>query len=316
MERVLVTGADGFVASHLLQELAREWACDITGIGLKDAPSAEVDRLDYIPLDLTEYEPVKDLLEEKLPDVIFHLAAMPSVAQSWDDPWSTYRVNVLGQVNLMEAARRLDLEASFHIACSSEEYGKVPPEDMPMDETKPFNPCSHYAVSKVAQEVLGLMYYEAFSWRVLVTRGFNQCGPGQSSDFAVSSFARQIAEIEAGLREPVLMVGNLEAKRDFMDVRDTVRAYRMVMEKGRAGAAYNVCSGKARAVAEVLEMLLEASGAEIRVERDACRQRPSDIPLLLGDNTLLTRETGWEPTIPFETTVKDTLDYWRGRLKA
>jgi len=315
MERVLITGADGFVASHLLGELARECGCEITGIGLKEAPSALVDRLDYVVLDLTEYEPVKDLLEEKRPDAIFHLAAMPSVAQSWEDPWSTYRVNVLGQVNLMEALRRLELEASVHIACSSEEYGKVSPEAMPMDEGTPFNPCSHYAVSKVAQEVLGLMYYEAFAWRVLVTRGFNQCGPGQASDFVVSSFARQIAEIEVGLRKPVIMVGNLEARRDFMDVRDTVRAYRMVMEKGKAGTAYNVCSGTARAVAEVLELLLEASGAEIRVERDACRQRPSDIPLLLGDNARLKEETGWEPVIGLETTLKDTLDYWRVRVR-
>jgi GDP-4-dehydro-6-deoxy-D-mannose reductase len=315
MERVLVTGADGFVASHLLEELARECGCLITGIGLKDAPSASVDRLEYIALDLTEYEPVKELLEQTRPDSIFHLAAMPSVAQSWEDPWTTYRVNVLGQVNLMEALRRLGQEASIHIACSSEEYGKVPSSEMPMGETTPFNPCSHYAVSKVAQEVLGLMYYEAFSWRVLVTRGFNQCGPGQSPDFVVSSFARQIAEIEAGLREPVILVGNLEARRDFMDVRDTARAYRIIMEKGKAGTAYNVCSNRARAVSEILDMLLLASGAEIRVERDACRQRPSDIPLLLGDNTRLREETGWEPVIPLEKTLSDTLDYWRGRVR-
>lgn len=315
MERVLVTGADGFVASHLLVELARECDCAVTGIGLKPGASADVEGLTYQVLDITDYESVKELLSVVRPDAIFHLAAMPSVHLSWEDPWTTYRVNVIGQVNLLEAVRRLELETSVHIACSSEEYGKVGPGDMPIAEGAAFKPCSHYAVSKVAQETLGLMYFEAFGWRVLVTRGFNQCGPGQSSDFAVSSFARQIAEIEAGAREPVLMVGNLEAQRDFMDVRDTVRAYRMVMEKGLAGESYNVCSGHARAVGEMLDMLLEISGAEIRVESDPCRQRPSDIPVLLGDNTLLRQRTGWEPEIPIARTLADTLDHWRDKIR-
>ena len=310
MERVLITGADGFVAAHLIKELQRETGCSVTGIGLKESPSC-TGTIDYLVLDLTDYEDVKEMLQQKKPDAVFHLAALPSVALSWEDPWSTYRVNVLGQVNLMEAIRRLGLEASVHIACSSEEYGKASPDDMPIAEDLPFNPCSHYAVSKVAQEVLGLMYHQAFDWRVIVTRGFNHTGPGQSPDFVVSSFAHQIAEIEANLREPVIMVGNLEAKRDFLDVRDVVRAYRMIMEKGKPGSAYNVCSGQAHPISELLDILLEISGMEIRVEHDACRQRPSDIPLLLGDNTQLRRETGWEPEIRIEKTLADTLDYWR-----
>lgn len=311
MERVLITGADGFVASHLVRELAGETGCSITGIGLREVPGEISSLMDYRVLDLTDYEAVKELLELARPDSIFHLAALPSVAASWDDPWSTYRVNVLAQVNLLEALKRAGMEASVHITCSSEEYGKVVPSKMPLTEDMPLCPCSHYAVSKVAQETLGLMYHEAFGWRVMVTRGFNQAGPGQSTDFVVSSFACQIAEIEANLREPVMMVGNLEAKRDFMDVRDTVRAYRMVMENGRGGVSYNVCSGRALAVREILDMMLDISGAEITVEPDPCRQRPSDIPLLLGDNTRLKEETGWEPVIPIEKTLKDTIDYWR-----
>ncbi len=314
MQRVLITGADGFIASHLLKELARETSWSLAGIGLKPRPSADVDGLAYRVADLTEYEVVRDVLEEYRPEAIFHLAAQPSVHLSWEDPWTTYRVNMVGQLNLLEALRRLGMNASVHIACSSEEYGKVPPEMMPLDEESPFNPCSHYAVSKVAQETLGLMYHRAFGWRVLVTRGFNQAGPGQSADFVIPSFARQIAMIEAGASEPVLKVGNLEARRDFTDVRDTVRAYRMVMEKGRPGAAYNVCSGKAYAVSELLETLLSLSDAPIGIERDPERQRPSDIPLLMGDNTRLRRETGWEPLIPLEQTLRDTLDYWRERV--
>jgi GDP-4-dehydro-6-deoxy-D-mannose reductase len=314
MERVLVTGADGFIASHLIGELWRETDWLITGIGLKPEPSAEAEGFEYMVADLTDYELVKDTLDSCRPGGVFHLAAQPSVHLSWEDPWTTYQVNLLGQVNLMEGLRRLGLEASVHIACSSEEYGKVPQEKMPLAEDAPFNPCSHYAVSKVAQETLGLMYHQAFGWRVLVTRGFNQVGPGQSPDFVVSSFARQIALIEAGRCEPVIKVGNLEARRDFTDVRDTVRAYRMVMEKGLPGSSYNVCSGTARPIAEILELLLAMSEVGIGVERDPDRQRPSDIPLLVGDNARLRAETGWEPRIELEQTLRDTLDFWRGNM--
>ena len=311
MERVLVTGADGFVASRLIPELSREWGCGLFGLGLRPEPSCAVEGLGYRTVDLTDFEQVEKVLEDFRPDAVFHLAAQASVARSWEDPRSTYRVNLLGQVNLMEAMRKLGIEASVHIACSSEEYGKVSPDRMPLSEETALNPCSHYAVSKVGQEVLGRMYCEAFSWRVLITRGFNQAGPGQSPDFVASSFARQIARIEGGKSEPVIKVGNLEARRDFTDVRDTARAYRMVMEKGRPGAAYNVCSGVARAISEILEILLGMSDERIKVEKDPARQRQSDIPVLVGDNTLVRDETGWEPEIPLEQTLKDTLDYWR-----
>ena len=313
MERVLVTGADGFVASHLLVELADAVGCEICGVGLKPEPLTTVPGLIYLVTDLTDYDKLRALVDDFRPDSVFHLAAQPSVALSWQDPWATYRVNMFGQLNLMESIRTLGIEASVHIACSSEEYGVVHPDQMPLDESMPMQPCSHYAVSKVGQEVLGLMYHEAFDWRVIVTRGFNQAGPGQSSDFVVSSFARQIAMIESGKSEPFLKVGNLEAMRDFTDVRDTVRAYRMLMGSGTGGTAYNVCSGVARPVRELLEMLLGMSDVDIDVEPDPSRQRPSDIPIMLGDNGLLREEIGWEPVIPIEKTLMDTLDYWRAR---
>ncbi|MBU4301821.1 MAG: GDP-mannose 4,6-dehydratase [Actinobacteria bacterium] len=314
MERVLVTGADGFVASQLLAELSRETDWRLTGIGLKPGPSAEVPGLEYKVLDITDHKTLGDYLAEVRPDTVFHLAAQPSVARSWEDPWSTYNVNLMGQVNLMESLLRLRLDTSVHIACSSEEYGKVPQGRMPLGERMPLKPCSHYAVSKVTQELLGLMYREAFGWRVLVTRSFNQAGPGQSPDFVVSSFARQVAMIEAGRSKPVLKVGNLEARRDFTDVRDTARAYRLLMEKGQPGAVYNVCSGMAPAISEILDMLLGLSDADIEVERDPARQRPSDVPLLLGDASLIRKEIGWEPIIGLEQTLEDTLDYWRQRV--
>lgn len=316
MERVLITGADGFVASHLLAELDRETDWELYGIGLKPNASAEVPGLDYRVVDLTSLEALEGYLGEVRPDAVFHLAAQPSVHRSWEDPRGTYQVNLLGQLNLMESLSRLELEASVHIACSSEEYGKVPPDRMPLAEGMPFKPCSHYAVSKVAQEMLGLMYHEAFDWRVLVTRSFNQAGPGQLPDFVVSSFARQVALIEAGASGPVIMVGNLEARRDFTDVRDAARAYRMLMERGTPGAVYNVCSGVAPAVSEVLDILLGLSDADIRIERDPARQRPSDVPLLIGDNSLIREEIGWEPAIELEQTLEDTLDYWRQRVSS
>lgn len=310
MERVLITGADGFVASHLIAELCRDSRAEIFGVGLKDNPLAAA-RFSYEIADLCDADIVHSVLETLRPNSIFHLAAQPSVAHSWRDPWSTYRSNILCQLNLMEAARDIGLEASFHIACSSEEYGKVGPGEVPLDETARLKPCSHYAVSKVTQEVLGHMYHEAFGWRVFATRSFNQAGPGQSSDFAISSFARQIALIEAGGCEPVLKVGNLDAQRDFTDVRDTARAYRLLMEKGRAGMSYNVCSGVARKMSDVLQELLILSSKEIRVEVDPARHRPSDIPIVTGDSGALRQETGWSPEIPFSRTLEDTLDYWR-----
>jgi len=302
MEKVLITGADGFVASHLTGELERETGWEIHGIGLKQQPSSESDRLAYTVLDITDFEALCRYVEEVRPHGVFHLAAQPSVALSWEDPWKTYEVNIVGQLNLLEALTRLQEPSSIHIACSSEEYGVADPSRMPMDEATPLEPCSHYAVSKVGQEVLGLLYRRAFGWRVMITRSFNQAGPGQSSDFV---------EIEAGRLGPVIKVGNLEARRDFTDVRDTVRAYRLLMEKGTGGTVYNVCSGEAHAISDILGILLSLSPLEIEVERDPGRQRPSDLPILVGDNSRIGKDLGWSPRLPIEETLQDTLDWWR-----
>jgi len=315
MERVLITGADGFVASHLIAELCGAGCSEVHGIGLKEKPLAEADpRFIYRVADLNDIDLLRSVLDSAKPDAVFHLAAQPSVAHSWKDPWTTYRVNILCQLNLMEAARQAGIEASFHIACSSEEYGKVAPDEVPIRADSRLKPCSHYAVSKVSQEMLGLMYFEAYGWRVFATRGFNQAGPGQSPDFAIPSFARQIALIESGALEPVLKVGNLEAQRDFTDVRDTVRAYRLLMERGSAGVSYNVCTGVARKMSDVLDELLALSRENIRVEIDPERQRPSDVPIVTGDSSRLEEETGWRPEIPFSKTLADTLDYFRSSV--
>ncbi|MBN2168074.1 MAG: GDP-mannose 4,6-dehydratase [Actinobacteria bacterium] len=313
-KKALVTGADGFVASHLLGLLASETDWDLHGIGLKDDLSEEVKDVSYRVVDITDYNLLSAYVRSLVPDVVFHLAAQPSVALSWENPVRTYEINLFGQLNLLEAIHESCKEISVLITCSSEEYGKVTPEMVPIKESTELKPCSHYAVSKVSQEMMGLMYEQALGWRVMVTRGFNQAGPGQSPDFAVSSFARQISLIEAEKIPPVLRVGNLDALRDFIDVRDTARAFLAIMENGRGGSVYNICSGTARKISEILEMLLGMTDVEITVENDPCRQRPSDIPVLEGDGSRLLEEVGWKPVIPIEQTLRDTLDYWRGQI--
>ncbi len=232
-----------------------------------------------------------------------------------EDRELTYRIALEGQDCLLEsliAARKAGApDPVVMIACSAEEYGPVAPDELPINEQHPLNPTNPYAFSKVMQDYHALLYFRAHGLKTVRTRAFNQTGPGQSPIFVVSDFAKQVAEIEAGTHEPVLKVGNLEARRDFSDVRDLASAYWLAVRKGEAGEAYNACSGIAFSVREILDMLLSCSPAAIRVEVDPSRLRPLDIPELRGDNFKLRSVTGWEPHIPMEQTVRDVLDYWR-----
>ena len=209
--------------------------------------------------------------------------------------------------------RRLKLECRIQLACSSEEYGMVFPEEVPIKETNPLRPLSPYAVSKVAQDMLGYQYW--MSWKVnsVRTRGFNHEGPRRGPVFVASDFAKQIADIEKQRKPPVVYVGNLEAKRDFSDVRDMVRAYFLALEKCEPGDVYNICTGRSWSIREVLDLLLSMTKTKIEVRQDSTRLRPSDVPILLGDNAKFVKATGWKPTIPFEQTLRDMLDYWRAR---
>jgi GDP-4-dehydro-6-deoxy-D-mannose reductase len=221
--------------------------------------------------------------------------------------------NILGQLNIFEAVRRLGFKCRIQLACSSEEYGMVSADEVPIKESNPLRPLSPYAVSKVAQDLLGYQYW--MSWKVdsVRTRGFNHEGPRRGPVFVASDFAKQIADIEKGRRPPVLYVGNLEAKRDFSDVRDMVRAYWLALEKCEPGEVYNICTGRAWTIQQVLDLLLGMTKAKIDVRQDPARLRPSDVPILLGDNSKFVKATGWQPTIPFEQTLRDMLDYWRAR---
>jgi GDP-4-dehydro-6-deoxy-D-mannose reductase len=267
-----------------------------------------------VEADLKDMGSLKKCLAEVQPDRIFHLAAQSFVPTSWKCPAETFAINAVGQINLFESILSLGISPKIQIAGSSEEYGLVNSDEVPMKETNPLRPLSPYAVSKVAQDLLGWQYFKSYGLKVIRTRGFNHTGPRRGEVFICSNFAKQIVEIEKKKREPVLYVGNLEAKRDFTDVRDMVRAYWLLLEKGEPGEVYNLGTGKTYSMKEILDMLLAISGVEVKIEVDPDRLRPSDVPVLLSDSSKFKQLTGWEPRISFDQSLQDLLDYWRERI--
>ncbi len=315
--RLLVTGAGGFVGGHLLELVRRESpATSIHGVvqphGSLAWTSAQGARV--VEADLDDPTAAAAVIEEVRPEGIVHLAGQSSVHQSWLDPGGTLRTNVLGIVHLLDAARSIGLRPAVLVVGSAEEYGSVSEAELPIRETAALRPASPYAVSKVAQGALALLYGPAGGMRIVLTRTFHHTGPGRGEAFAESSFARQIAEIESGLRPPVIEVGNLDAVRDFTDVRDVVRAYLLLLEKGESGQAYNVCSGRGRPIRELLDLLLASSSARVEVRIDKERLRPADVPAQVGDPSRLRAATAWEPRIPLEQTLADLLSDWRARV--
>jgi GDP-4-dehydro-6-deoxy-D-mannose reductase len=317
MRRVLVTGVTGFAGSHLVDYMLTRGDCEIYGIQRWRSPTDNIDhfkdQIAILECDLRDAASTRDMIEKVRPEWIFHLAAQSFVPTSWTAPTESLSTNVLGQVNIFEAVRRIGLECRIQLACSSEEYGMVYPNEIPIRETNPLRPLSPYAVSKVAQDLLGYQYWMSWKLDSVRTRGFNHEGPRRGAVFVASDFAKQIADVEKGRRSPVLLVGNLEARRDFTDVRDMVRAYWLALEKCEPGEVYNICQGKAWRIREVLDLLLSMTSANVEVKQDPTRLRPSDVPVLLGDCTKFVQATGWKPKIPFEQTLRDMLEYWRAR---
>ena len=316
--RVLITGFTGFVGSHLADYLVARSDIEVFGTLRWRSRLENVEhlgtRVRRIECDLRDPAAVRRALGEVRPDRIFHLAAQSYVPTSWLTPGETLGGNVLGQVNLFESIRDLDLPARVHIAGSSEEYGLVLPHEVPIREENALRPLSPYAVSKVAQDLLAYQYWKSYRLHVVRTRGFNHTGPRRGEVFVTSNFARQIAQIEKGLREPVVHVGNLDSIRDFTDVRDMVRAYWLALERGEPGEVYNVCSGRRHSAHQVLDILLGLSHVKVEIRQDPARMRPSDVTLLVGDASKFRSATGWEPEIPFEVTLTDLLEYWRKRV--
>jgi GDP-4-dehydro-6-deoxy-D-mannose reductase len=342
--RVLITGITGFAGSHLAEYLhsladvevfgIHRWRSrldNLTDLALAGAlhsiePGAsdpEVIRGAFVPGkvnllggDINDFHSMRTAIAAVQPDRIFHLAAQSHVPTSWNAPADTLHLNIIGQVNLFEAMRATDNDAVVQVAGSSEEYGLVRPDEVPMSEDNPLRPLSPYAVSKVAQDKLAYQYHRSYGLKAVVTRGFNHCGPRQTENFIVATLGRQIAYIEAGLQEPVLLHGDLESKRDLTDVRDMVRAYWRLLDVGQPGEAYNIGSGTCRSIREILEGYLALTSVQIDVRQDPARMRPSDVTLLWANDSKFRTISGWEPTIPFEQTLRDTLDYWRGRAAA
>ncbi len=317
--KILITGITGFAGSHLADYVLKEHPeVEVFGMVRWRSRMENVQHiLDDIQLcegDLKDMVSLKKVLGEVRPDRIFHLAAQSFVPTSWLCPAETFSINSIGQINLFEAVLDLGLEPRIQIAGSSEEYGLVHPDEVPMREDNPLRPLSPYAVSKVGQDMLGYQYFRSYGMFVVRTRGFNHTGPRRGDVFICSNFAKQIVEIEKNLREPVIYVGNMEAKRDFTDVRDTVRAYWLSLEKGEAGEVYNIGTGTAFTIKEVLDMLLEKSAVDVKVEVDPKRLRPSDVQILLSDSSKFRRQTGWVPQIPFQQSLQDLLEYWRERV--
>jgi len=315
MKKVLITGASGFVGGHLAEHLVDKGEYDIHGTYLTEdslQTSPVKDTIHFTQADLQDKDQVESLIASIKPDWVFHLAAQASVPQSFKDPIGTFHSNIDVQLHLFEALREQELlDTRVLVVGSAEEYGYVTEEDLPVDELTPLRPASPYSVSKIAQDFLGFQYALAYKMPMIRVRPFNHVGPRQAPGFAVSDFSKYIAEVEKGLKDPVMKVGNMQAKRDFTDVRDMVKAYVLLMEMGEVGEIYNIGSGKSHAIQEVFETLASFSTSQITLESDPSKFRPSDIPEIVVDNTKVASLTGWKAEIPFEKTLKDTLDYWR-----
>ena len=308
----LIIGAAGFVGGYLAEELIRSGR----RVFITRLPSEKFDGecSGAFCVDITDPQSIASVMEQVKPDEIYHLAAQSSVAVSWKNPGLTVDVNIRGAVNVLEAARAHAPEAVVLLIGSAEEYGAVTPEQCPITEEQSLRPKNIYAMTKAAQNMTGKLYFDAYGMKVRMVRAFNHFGPRQAPQFVISDFCRQVAEIEAGKREAVMKVGNLEAKRDFTDVRDIVRAYRMIAESGKDGETYNVGSGSAVSIRELLDLILSLAKKEISVEQDPNRLRPSDVPIHCADISRIQRDIGWTPSIPRKDTVLATLNYWRSNF--
>lgn len=309
---VLVTGAAGFAGTHLLDWLAKQSMPVVAWRRPTGRPAHPTSGVRWMDIDLLDRAGVASALGEIGPSAVYHLAGAAHVAQSWQYIHETFEGNVLATHHLFEALHANHLTPRVLVACSAHVYA---PQSRPLIEDDELRPASPYATSKLATEMLAARAWSEDGLPTLIARAFNHVGPRQDPSYVASSIARQIALIENGKLEPLLAMGNLEPKRDLTDVRDTVRAYAAMMERARPGLAYNVASGRAIAVRELVDAFVSRARCDVRLVRDETRLRPNDVPLLVGDRSRLTTETGWEPEIPFEQTIDDLLEYWRDRVK-
>jgi GDP-4-dehydro-6-deoxy-D-mannose reductase len=317
--RLLITGITGFVGSHMA-EYALGHGALVFGSSRWRSKTESIEhlrsRVTLIESDLRDLSSVRELIDIVKPTHVIHLAAQSFVGASWQTPAETLSTNINAQINLLESIRTLRLEPRFLAVGSSEEYGMVYEDELPIRETNPLRPLSPYAVSKVTQDLMGYQYFKSYGLPIVRSRAFNHTGPRRGEVFVESNVAKQVAEIEAGLCEPIVRVGDLKPRRDFTDVRDIVRGYWLLLERGEPGEVYNLCSGRAWAIQEVVDFLVAQSTVKgVTVKTDPARFRPSDVMVLEGDPSKIEKATGWKAEIPFERTLTELLNHWRERVR-
>jgi len=307
VKKALITGSQGFVGFYLRQELEQN-GYDVTGLDIQAGAKT-------VQADLLNPEQMKSVVAECRPDIVIHLAGQANVGLSWKIPQKTVEINVVGAINLMEAVRAYNPEVRMVLVGSSDQYGNLGEAGRLVSESLITKPQTPYAVSKQAQEEMARVYVRAYGMNICMTRSFNHGGAGQKEGFLIPDFSAGIARVENGQADK-LRVGNLTAKRDFTHVRDVVRAYRLIAEKGHPGEVYNVGSGTVHSAQEILDGLCALAKCEFPVEQDPAKMRPSDTPVICCDHSKLTEHTGWEPAFGLETILKETLEYWRERQTA
>ena len=312
--KALIIGAGGFVGGYLIDELSANRGWSVCATKLPNESIHTKSSCDIFDLDILNEKDISDLIAKTCPDCIFHLAAQSSVAVSWEKPALTVDINVKGCVNLLEAVRKSGTKPRVILIGSSEEYGYAAKKQSCLGENITPEPANIYALTKHTQNLIGGIYGKAYGLDIISVRAFNHIGPGQSPQFVVSDFCKQVAEIEAGLKEPVIYVGNLSAERDFVDVRDIVRAYGDIADRGKSGETYNVGSGKAISIRKILEIILSLSSKEIYVETDKSRFRPVDTPKIEADISGLKTDTEWFPQIKLKDSISDIFEYWKSAL--
>ncbi len=317
MQKILITGITGFAGSFLAEHLvatrpeAQVYGTYLTDKSLENVASIK-NKVQLEKIDLTNFETARHIIAAIRPEQVYHLAALPSTAESLKDPASFLSNNINAQLYLLEALREQKLFSTRVLVIGSGMvYGRVKPRDLPVDEEVPLSPDTPYDVSKITQDFMGLQYFNAYGMPIIRVRPFNHAGPRLSDHFVISAFSKKIAEIEKGKNEPILTVGNLDSKRDFTDVRDMVRAYSLLMEKGTAGEVYNLGSGTSYKIGDLLHILLSFSQTKIEVKFDESLSRPNDIPDMVCNAAKFRNLTGWKPEIPIEKTLQDTLEFWR-----
>lgn len=308
--KALVIGGGGFVGTYLVNHLHDDLGYE-TAVTKTSKENLQIENAEVYDLDVLDKEQIRYVLDKVHPDYIFHLAAQSSVALAWKNPTLTIDVNIKGSVNVLDVTRELDYKPAVLLIGSGEEYGHIRSDETPIKEHNNTRPGNIYAATKVCQNMIGKIYADAYDMNVMMVRAFNHIGPNQAPMFVVADFCRQVAQIERGLEEPVIYVGNLSAKRDFTDVRDVVRAYALLVRFGKRGETYNVGSGRAVSIQEILDKILKLSDMEIKVAVDSEKLRPVDVPIIEADIHKIYNCTGWQPHISLEQTLAETLDYWR-----